>query len=92
MYTNTFLFGKSRKMLSTRQKTFVLFSSGLFTFGLSILLLSTPYFSYSLMLGLWLMMLSAIFYRIYGTRTETPRLSIGRKEKLIENLKTLFRD
>lgn len=77
-------------MLDTNQKVFAVFASGFFLLSTSILLINTDYFLYLFMIGLWLIILSGVLYKIYSTRTHTPKLSMPQKEQILSNMKLLL--
>lgn len=78
-------------MISTKQKVFMVFLIGLVMISTSILFKDTQYFLSLLMVGMWLVILSTILYKMYVVRTQAPTLSVARKEQFISNLALLLK-
>lgn len=77
-------------MISTKQNVFLVFATGFFLLGLSVLMVSTPYFLHLFMLGVWTIILSGALFKIHGVRVRTPRLHVGAKEQFVSDLKSLL--
>jgi hypothetical protein len=77
-------------MITSQQKVFFVFLIGFIFFTLSILFYQTDIFIYLFIIGMWMMMLSVVIYRLYGTKIYTPKLKISQKEQMISNIKLLI--
>lgn len=64
------------------------FLMGLVGIALALLVTNRTLFLYLMVGGVWLIIASAILYRMYG-RTTAPKLSVSQKEQLVANLKAL---
>ena len=67
----------------------LLVTAGVTVLGVSALLADTPRFTPLLLLGLWLVLMGGVHFRLYGVAQSTPRLSIGQREQLTSNLSVL---
>jgi|SaaInlV_125m_DNA_1040241.scaffolds.fasta_scaffold19109_4 hypothetical protein len=78
-------------MVTIKQKTFAVFTTGIFCIALSLFFVKTSYFLYLFMFGIWTTLLSGVIWNIFGVQTATPKIGVGKKEQLLSDIKLLIK-